>query len=696
VEVEVAATGLNFMNVMSALGTYPGAPGGFRSLGIECAGRVSRVGPGVHRLAVGDEVLGLATDCLASHALTRAGFLTKKPAALSFATAAALPVAFLTAYHALHDLGRLEAGESILIHSAAGGLGLAALHLARRAGAEIYATAGSEEKHALLRSLGARQVMDSRSLDFADQVLAATGGRGVDVVLNSLAGPALRRSLALLAPCGRFVEIGKRDLYGGGRLDLALLRRGVSYFAVDLDLLTTERPALIERLLDRLAEQLAAGELIPPPVTEYPLSRMSEAFRFMAEGRHVGKIVLVPPAANAPEPLLEPEPGPSFLREASYLIAGGCGALGLTVAGWMLENGAGHVVLLGRSGASPEAAARIAELERRAGPMGGRLHVPRADVADEASLARALAEIERSLPPLRGVVHAAGVLADGPLLHLDPESCRKVLAPKVRGAWNLHRLTTGLDLDFFVLFSSAASLFGSAGQATYTAANAFLDGLAHYRRRRGQPALAVNWGPVARIGLAATPERGGRLAAEGLLSLTPEEVPSLLAAALGLGAAQVGAVHLGPALSHPLLSALAPAPGDGEASTAGSFRTRELLTAHLVEQVAKVLRCPASSIAVDTPWKSLGIDSLSAIQLAKRLGASLGLPLSVTGFWTYPTVEQYRDYLAEKLGIEVGSTPAPTVQPAGRDASDEAALEEIESLTDEDAERLLRQRLAAV
>jgi polyketide synthase 12 len=271
-----------------------------------------------------------------------------------------------------------------------------------------------------------------------------------------------------------------------------------------------------------------------------------------------------------------------------------------------------------------------------------------------------------------------------------------VLDPKVRGAWNLHRLTTGLDLDFFVLFSSAASLFGSAGQATYTAANAFLDGLAHYRRRRGQPALAVNWGPVARIGLAATPERGGRLAAEGLLSLTPEEVPSLLAAALGLGAAQVGAVHLGPALSHPLLSALAPAPGDGEASAAGSFRTRELLTAHLVEQVAKVLRCPASSIAVDTPWKSLGIDSLLAIQLAKRLGASLGLPLSVTGFWTYPTVEQYRDYLAEKLGIEVGSTPAPTVQPAGRDASDEAALEEIESLTDEDAERLLRQRLAAV
>jgi phthiocerol/phenolphthiocerol synthesis type-I polyketide synthase C len=703
VEVRVAATGLNFLNVLSALGAYPGAPGGFRSLGIECAGEVARVGPEVARLAPGDPVLGLADHCLASHALTRQELLVRRPEGMPPAVAAGLPVAFLTASYALETVARLVPGESVLIHSAAGGVGLAAVQLALRAGTRVFATAGSGEKRALLAGLGVEWAMDSRTLDFADRALEATGGRGVDVVLNSLAGEAMERSLALLAPFGRFLELGKRDLHSGARIELRLLRRGASYTAIDLDRLATERPEQVGELLAQLAGRFARGELAPLPTREIPLAQAAEAFQVMAEGRHMGKLVLVEAApetgpAGGAEILLDLSAEPGIDPDGTYLVTGGYGALGLLCAEWLLERGAGAVALLGRREPPAAAAERIAAL-RRSAPGEPRIAVLQADVADEAALAGALEEIARTLPPLRGVLHAAGVLEDGPVASCDEAAWRRVLAPKVAGAWNLDRLTAGRDLELFVLFSSAAGLLGSPGQASYAAANAYLAGLAHRRRCAGRRALAIDWGPVAGIGLAAArAERGERLAREGVASLAPEEIPRLLEAALGRGAAEVAAfVPSGALDTHPLFGGCAePAGGSPVAarlrSLPSSTERLAALESHLVEEVAAALRCPASSIAADTPWKSLGVDSLLAIRLARRLGESLGMVLPVTSFWTHTTVARYRDFLAARLGLGEGPPPEPAAA-VRRETPEALPAEEIAALSEEAAERLLLRKL---
>jgi NADPH:quinone reductase-like Zn-dependent oxidoreductase len=703
VEIEVEAVGLNFLNVLSGLGLYPGAPGGFRSLGIECAGWVTRVGPGAGRLSPGDPVFGLADDCLASFALARADLLARKPEGLSFAEAATVPVAFLTAFHALQEVARLAEGETVLIHSAAGGVGIAAVQLARRAGAEVLATAGTEEKRALLRTMGIRHVFDSRSLEFAQGVLDATGGRGVDVVLNSLAGAAMRRSLELLAPFGRFLEIGKRDLHDprGSRLELGLLRHGASYTAIDLDRLAKAKPALLGRLLGWIAERLAAGELEPLPRQEIPFARAADAFRRMAEGRHVGKLVLTPSAEEMEleGPALH---GTPIHEDGTYLITGGLGALGLTFADWLLARGAGAVALLGRSAPGREALERLVGVKMK---HGGRVEILQADVADEASLAQALEQVRRDLPPLRGVLHAAGILDDRSLLHLDEASCRRVLAPKVRGAWNLHHLTAGDDLDLFVLFASAAGLFGSPGQASYAAGNAFLDGLAAWRRSRSLPALAVDWGPVAEIGLAARADGNRRLEEEGLFGLDAGECPALLEAALRSSLPQVAAVRVDRAtFSHPLLAETAADGGPAEsplarrlAALASPADRLDLLGEHIAGELARVLRCPVSEVAADIPFKTLGLDSLQAIQATKRIGEGLGISLSVTTFWTYPTLRQYRDFLAETLAIlpEADGRPSAPSPQAAPTAADDAAWREIDELTDEEAEHRLLEKLSA-
>ncbi|HVR96132.1 MAG TPA: SDR family NAD(P)-dependent oxidoreductase, partial [Thermoanaerobaculia bacterium] len=449
-----------------------------------------------------------------------------------------------------------------------------------------------------------------------------------------------------------------------------------------------------------------AGELAPLPLEEQSLSHPAAAFRRMAQGAHVGKIVLL--RREEEEAQLDAgSAGPLALdRGATYLVTGGYGALGLTFAAWLLDRGAGVVALLGRSGPLVQAAERMAELERRHGR--GRLALLRGDVADEESLARVLAEAGSRLPPLRGVLHAAGILDDRSLLQLDDESCRRVLAPKVRGAWNLHRLTAGRDLHLFVLFASAAGLLGSAGQASYAAGNAFLDGLAHYRRSRGLPALAMDWGPVAGIGLAAArDDRGRRLEEEGIRSLAPEECPALLEAALACGVAQAGAIDLAGVVSAlPLLAEVCAvaAPGDSGgtplrqrlASLPSDAERLELLSAHLAEQVARVVRCPVETLAVDTPFKGLGLDSLLALQLAKRLGESLGLTVPVTSFWTYPTLLAYRGFLAAQLGF--GAAPGCPATPPTPPASpaDDAVAREIAELSEEEAESRLLEKLAAV
>jgi NADPH:quinone reductase-like Zn-dependent oxidoreductase/NAD(P)-dependent dehydrogenase (short-subunit alcohol dehydrogenase family)/acyl carrier protein len=687
VEIQIEAAALNFADVMKAMGLY----GGDTTLGGECAGRIVRVGEGVTAWRVGDEVVALAPGCFASFVTLPEPFVFRRPTALDAPQAAAVPVAFLTCHYALNYLARLAPGERVLIHSATGGVGLAAIQLARRIGAEIYATAGTEAKRKVLSDLGIRSVADSRSLQFAEDVLTATKGEGVDVVLNSLAGHAIQRGLEILRPFGRFLEVGKRDILSNSGLGMEAFLRNVSFHAVNVDLAARERPALMGRLLKEILDDYEERKLEPLPVQTFPISQAVDAFHEMAHARHVGKLVLLTDDEGARVVRIAHQ-GVELSADATYLITGGLGALGLEVASWMVRRKARTLVLVGRRGeddASEQARAAIGSLRA----CGARVEVISADVADEKAMASALERIERELPPLRGVVHAAGSLDDGLISDQTWPRFVTVFASKVLGAWNLHTLTERLPLDFFVLFSSAASLVGSPGQANYSSANAFLDALAHERRSRGLPALSVNWGPWGEAGLATGPDRAGRLAFRGFGSIDSNNGVAALDWLMARSEPQVGVLPMDlrvwrqfypHAAELPLLGELvaadgAPQPKGDEtpmrkaltAAAPGPER-RAALEEHLQDQIAQVLRRPKSRIDRFTPLRALGFDSLMALELRNRLEASLRVRLSATMAWNYPTIAELAPHIAGKMGLQL--------EPGSVVATDAAITDDVAAL----------------
>jgi NADPH:quinone reductase-like Zn-dependent oxidoreductase/acyl carrier protein len=673
VEIEVEAAGLNFLDVLTAMGIGPGQQPGAAILGRECAGRITAVGEGVEGLAVGEPVLALASRALASHVTTQARWVVRRPPRWSAAQAAAIPVVYLTAYYGLITLGRLRRGERVLIHSAAGGTGLAAVRLAQAAGAEIFATAGSAEKRDFLRGIGVPHVMDSRSLDFAAEILQRTGGRGVDVVLNSLTGAAIEKSLSALAPYGRFIEIGKRDIYDNAPLGLGHFRKRLSYHAVDLGPMMEDRPHEIDELLRHVVREIDAGKLLPLPVQEFPISQAHAAFHRMAQGAHIGKLVLTlsDPAAQVAVPTAADFTLPA---DGTYLITGGLGGLGLALAAWMVDRGCRHLALLSRHGAqSPAQHAALAALQE----AGAEVEVITADVAQRAEVAAALAALRARLPALRGIVHAAGVVEDGLLLHQDMQRFGRVMAPKVLGAWNLHELTRAESLDFFVLYSSAAALLGMPGQGNYAAANAFLDALAHHRRAQGLPALSINWGPLGEAGMAvAQPNRGARLATIGFTSLSLAQAHEELAHLLQEQPIQAGVLILDArqwvqyypqVAASTLLSEIVQEAGQAPGAASGDQSVRKevqaappeqrsaLLAEYLREQLGRVLRLRPADIDRTRTFRALGVDSLMGLELRNRLEAGLGLVLPVTLIWAYPSVQALAEHLVAKLCPESAS-----------------------------------------
>ena len=681
VEIEVKAAGLNFSDVMKVLGLYPGTADGPPALGAECSGRIVEVGAGVDAFRVGDAVVAVAPNAFAARATTRAELVAPKPRHLSDEDAATLPIAYLTALYALEELGRIAEGERVLIHSAAGGVGLAAIQVARLAGTEVFATAGTAEKRAYLQRLGVAHVFDSRTLAFADEVLERTGGRGVDLVLNSLAGEAIPRGLAALADHGRFLEIGKRDIYENMRIGLAPFRKNLSLFAIDLDRMMAERPAVLGRLLRRLVGEVDAGRLGPLPRRDFPNDAAADAFRAMQQGKHIGKNVISfneRPAAIVPD---ADEPV-AFVADATYLIAGGLGGFGLEVARWMVDRGAKHLVLMGRGGAgSPGAAEAVADLER----SGARVVVERADVAAEADVAAVLDRIDRDLPPLRGVFHAAMVLEDALLANLDDPSMHRVLAPKVEGAWNLHRQTLGRSLDHFILFSSLSSVFGHAGQGNYAAANAFLDALAHHRRALGLPGLAINWGHLGGVGyLARRRQLGERLERQGVRSFTIRQALTLLERSIRRGVVQVSVMRMdwstwrglgltgrvSPRFAD-LLERAGPASGDDRRAGLSAFESvREAGPAERPARVADLLRSKVARILGADPAAldgertllDLGLDSLMAVELRNWIETELRANLPIVELMRSPDLVR----LAARLADSIGASPAdaPSAGPA--------------------------------
>jgi acyl transferase domain-containing protein/NADPH:quinone reductase-like Zn-dependent oxidoreductase/acyl carrier protein len=649
VEVRIRAAGVNFRDVLGALGMYPGDPG---PLGSECVGEVVAAGEGV-ALRVGERVMGFAPASLASHAVTSAGWVVPCPPALDDVAAATLPVAFLTAMHALEDLARVESGERVLVHAGAGGVGLAAIQVAQALGAEVYATAGSPAKRAFLAERGVVHVMDSRRLDFAED-LRRRGG--VDVVLNSLSGEFIPRSLAVVRDGGRFIEIGKIGVWDAARA--RAVAPHVRYEAFDLGQLLTEEPARAQAMLQALAGRVARGELRPLPARSFALGEAAGAFRHLAQARHIGKVVLRPSAVRG---------------DGGYLVTGGLGGVGLAVARWLVAEGARRVVLVGRSGPSPEAERVLAELRAHA-----EVSVAQADVADEGALRAALAQAE----PLRGIVHAAGILEDATLAEQDAGRLARVLAPKVAGAWNLHRLSAERTLDFFVLCSSIAPILGSPGQANYAAANAFLDALAHDRRAHGLPALSVGFGPWAGVGMArAGSEWTHRFTRRGIEPLPAERCLAVLdALALAPAAHHVvlsarwpdlreAAAHV-PALLGELLS---DAPGRVDAALLTQLREAppaeqgRLLHAHLQRLAARVMGLDASRhLHGQRPLQELGLDSLMAVELRNALAASLDCALSPTVLFDHPTPDRLVDHLL----LDVLRVSPPEEPPAPEPLSD--------------------------
>ncbi|WP_180303655.1 type I polyketide synthase [Streptomyces sp. JV178] len=688
VEVEVMAAALHSTEVPTAPGSRPGAARTEAS-GFGCAGRIAAVGEGVTGVRPGDRVVACASGPLGTYVTVREDHTKPVPAELADQDAAALVLVTATAWYGLVELARLTDGETVLVHSAPDGLDLAAVRIARRLGATPIATAGSEAKRAQLRALGVEQVFDSSDPSWAEEAMTATDGRGVDVVLNSLPGPAVPLGLSVLAADGRFVEAGEQALREGRTVGLDVFRKGISLAAVDVPGLMVRRPERFARLLAAAWESVGAeaeaeagagaGEPVPrPAVTTYAFREAAEALRDLAVSDHTAMFALVEPETVdgvAPEPM----PGGRFRANGTYVISGGLGALGLSLAEFLAAGGAGALVLLGRSEPGEEALARV----ERVRALGTRVHVARVDVADADAVARALDRARAELPPLRGVFHAAGLLDDATVLSLRPEQVERVLAPKIDGALCLDRATEGDPLDLFVLFSSAAALVGNAGQAAYAAANAFLDTFAEARRRRGRPALSVQWGPFEDIGLAtADAGRGARLAERGMGGFTADEAWQALERFLDRDDEQVtGYVPLdlprwfaaypdsAELRSWELLRQAAQEGGSAQAG-GGGFLTRfeaapqrervGLVEARVRQLAGAVLQLDAGAMDAEAPFKALGLDSLMSLELRNRLEADLGLKLSPTLLWTHGTARALAGALTERLGERLTETAAVT------------------------------------
>jgi len=677
VEIQVDAAALNFSDVMKALGLYPGLPDGPVPLGIECAGRITAVGEGVTRFQPGDEVVAVAPFAFGSYCLSHEALVAHKPKRITSEEAATLPIAFLTAHYALNYLGRLEAGEKVLIHSGAGGVGLAAIQLARRAGAEVFATAGSTERREFLKSLGVEHVMDSRSLGFVDKVMELTNGRGVDMVLNSLSGEAIFKGLSCLADYGRFLEIGKRDIYMNSRLGMRPFKKNLSMIAIDLDRAMRERPRVLARLFQEMVDAVETGELQPLPHRVFGMSNIVAAFRYMAQAKHTGKVVVslqgqaVKVAPREVEPI-------TFQADATYLITGGLGGFGLVIARWLAEQGARHLVLVGRRGIHNEESAQAVESLRK---MGANVVVEAADVGSADAVAGVLDHIRNDMPPLRGIFHAAMNLEDRLVVNLDSDLLNRVLGPRVSGAWQLHRLTLSQPLDFFVCFSSMASVFGLPSQAPYAASNTFLDALAFYRRSLGLPGLSINWGFLGEVGYVARNEKlGERFEGQGLLSFSPREACAILGRLLQQQHSQVGVVRMDWSRWRKLtVSSMKVSPrfaplareaekqgNDGPSQegihirktllAAAPEQRKEILLGFLRDKVARVLGSTPDKIDLAKPLTDIGVDSLMAVELRNWIEGELRVNLPIAELMQGPSVDRLTEILLVQL---TSDAPAP-------------------------------------
>lgn len=651
VEIEVLAAGLNFRDVMLAMGLLnddvleAGAAGAI--YGFECCGRVVRCGSGASRFAVGDTIIGFGQHSFASYMTAPESFFTLLPVDMSPAVGAALPVAFFTAWYSLVELARIAPSDIVLIHGGAGGVGLAAIQIAKAAGCTVLATVSSPDKEVVATLYGADAVFDSRSLDFAEQISQHFGG--VDVVLNSLSDEAMRAGIRLLKPRGRFVELGKRDYVANTSVGLRPFRRNLTYFGVDVDQILDLDPELTERGLQAIARDFGNDLYLPLPVAVHRSTEIGAAFRTMQSAGHIGKIVVVPPDDGVPVTQHDRAFRPP---DGAYVVVGGTRGFGLATALWLARKGARRVLVASRSGQIDPA--RMAEVEalRAEGCVFDALAL---DVTDYDAVAAMIRHVSALYGPISGLFHTAVTLDDTAISSIDPERAAAVLAPKMTGIENLDRATRGQPLAHFVVYSSASALVGNPGQSVYAAANGYLEGWARTRRRSGLPALAVGWGVISDVGLLAgkAEMRESLTRLSGMAPMTSDEAleyleqilasdsidgPAVLHCASFASGAALYDLPLcaGPTFSsvvrsdkaksnglQPSLAEMLPGLSDAEAI--------KLVCNLVVQEVAVIMRVSPEQVDIDVAIADLGLDSLMALELRMNIEAKYKVELPVLG-----------------------------------------------------------------
>jgi acyl transferase domain-containing protein/surfactin synthase thioesterase subunit/NADP-dependent 3-hydroxy acid dehydrogenase YdfG/aryl carrier-like protein len=668
VEVSVRAVGLNFRDVVAAMNLLPKEAweGGLitgHQLGLDAAGIVTRVGRAVTHVGPGDSVVGFFPHSLATRAVTKARQLAKLLPGLSMSDAAALPTPFTTADIGLRDLARLEAGETVLIHAGAGGVGTVAVQIALEIGATVIATTSSEEKRAFLRDLGVHHVFGSRTADFGDEILELTKGEGVDVVLNSLSGLAMTESFRCLRPFGRFVEIGKTDIYRNRQVGLRQFGENKSWFCLDINRLYLRPKMDVVARLVRAMEARTNGAIRSLPVRTFPLAESASALRTLGQGKQIGRIVVEVPEQG--ELVASRSREVRFDAERVQLVTGGCTGFGLALAEWLVEKGARELVLAGRRGVpSGEEERKVEALRAR----GARVSVFRADVSERAQVDDLIAQA-RALGPLGGVFHAAMVLDDGAIDTLDEERFGRVLAPKAEGARHLHEATKDLVLDHFVLFSSIASVLGTPGQASYAAANAYLDELAARRRATGLSATSINWGVIEDVGIVARAPASQKrkilgqgiramssrrafelleqVLCEGRVSCTIADLDRRLLARLGGSSRRFEAELLG--LGDSLADAKT---GDSLRETLASAEAADrvgILVTALSTLLSSVAGLGAERVDIDTSLGRYGLDSLMIAQLQTWIDEQLGLSVAMVRLMRGPSITELASELVAEL-----------------------------------------------
>ncbi|CAM9882194.1 unnamed protein product, partial [Chrysoparadoxa australica] len=664
VEVCIRAAALNFRDVLNVMGLYPGDPG---PPVFEFSGVVVGVGPSATETwQVGDAVYGISsagTGCMRSYITTSVATLSAIPKNLSFEEAAASPTVFRTVLLALRDLAGLKAGEKVLIHAASGGVGLAAIQYAHSVGAEVYATAGSVKKCDYLRSVGVKHISSSRDAAvFAAEMRELVGSGKVDVVLNSLSEGFIPESLALLGPGGRFLEIGKRGIWTADEMQAA--RPDVMYETIALDAQIAEEPLVFREGLEELTGLMESGKLASLPLRVFDAAEeVVEAFTFLQRARHIGKVVLSNRRAL------------QVHKAATYIISGGLGALGLVLARQMLTEGAGHLVLLSRSGLPKEDAV---ELLQDVQQLSSGVSTVACDVSDAEQVKR-LATVLKDLPPVRGIVHAAGVLDDALLKNQSAERFSRVFGPKVEGGWNLHQLSVseGWQLEFFIGYSSISGALGSPGQSNYAAANTCLDGLMRYRRSLDLPGTSIQWGPWSEVGMAArlSEEAQQGMSLSGMSGISVESAGSLLGllASGSLSQAVVAEVDWqvykqlfpNPVLGH--------VTGDAGSEGASGFDSaairREVegmspenrlmyLTTAVLDVAREIAENP--DLSADEALMEAGMDSLAVVESGNRLRrrfALTGGSFPPTLIFDYPTARSLAGYFDTKMFSSDSATP---------------------------------------